>query len=574
MIFTIEVNNKQIKAKTGETILSALRRNGIDVPTLCYLPELDATGACRICVVEVEGKPQLVTSCSQPVEEWMKIFTHSPRVIQARKTLIELLLANHPDDCLYCPCNGRCELQHLAGELNVRERRFPNKKSPARLDQTCSALVWDPAKCILCGRCVRSCDEIIGVSILDLIRRGEKISIGTTFEKPLNLSNCITCGQCIQACPTAALREKEAFAGVQEILHKPSIFPVVQYSPVISVSLAEEFGIKPGKDLQGILNSVLRKIGFKKVFDITFAADVLVLELADTLLKRIALGEKLPLISSCCPGWVKYAEQYLPGNLDLLAPLKSPQQIMGKLIKRYYADMQGITPEDIVVTSVMPCTAKKFEAQREEMSLQGTAEVDTVITTRELAKLIRLNGIDINQLDEEMTDSPFASRSTAGKLFGVSGGIVEALIRTLHFRLTMKEIANPKITKIRGFKEKKEVYINIEGKEYGFAAVSTVKALPSLLDEIQSGKKNIQFIEVMACPGGCINGGGQPIQGNGETSQLRAKAIYDIDDKESIKASHKNPAVFDLYQKLLQEPGSPMSSALFTAVFNKRTVLL
>lgn len=574
MIFTIEVNSKQIRVRKGETILSALRGNGIDVPTLCHMPDLDATGACRMCVVEVEGKQGLVTSCSQPVEEWMKVYTHSPRVIQARKTLVELLLANHPDDCLYCPRNGKCELQHLAGELNVRERRFPNRKTLARLDQSSVALTRDPAKCILCSRCVRTCKEIVGVSTLDFVRRGEQISIGTTFEKPVNLSNCITCGQCILACPTASLREKDQFAEVQNTLHQPEIYPIVQYSPVVSVSLAEEFGLKAGKDIQGILNSVLRKIGFKKVFDVSYASDILVVELAAELKKRLKTGENLPLISSCCPGWVKYAEQYLPDHLDLLAPIKSPQQIAGRMIKTLIADNYGIKADKMHITSIMPCTAKKFEAAREEMNINGLSEVDTVLTTRELVRLIRLNGIDISQLEEEMADNPLSTRSSAGKMLSISGGLTEALIRTLHFNYTLQDMIGYKINKLRSGKEKKEVTLEFEGTELTFVAVSTMKQVRQLVDDARSGKKKIDFIEVRACPGGCIKGGGQPFPANDDIVQARIKAIYDIDEKDSIKSSHKNPGVIELYNKKLDDPGSEKSQQLFKTHYSKRSVLL
>jgi iron-only hydrogenase group A len=573
MIFNIEVNNKSIKAKKGETILSALRRNGIDVPTLCHMSDLNATGACRICVVELEGRSNLVTSCSQPVEEWMKIFTHSPRVIQARKTLVELLLANHPDDCLYCPRNGKCELQHLAGELNVRERRFPNQKAFHRIDQSCDALVRDPAKCILCSRCVRTCEEIIGVSALDFIRRGEKTAIGTTFEKPVNLSSCINCGQCIMKCPTAALREKEQFALVQEVLHKPGIYPVVQYSPALTVSVAEEFGLKAGRDLQGLLNSVLRKIGFKRVFDTSFAADILVLELVAELNERVKREEKLPLVSSCCPAWVKYAEQNLQQYLPLLAPLKSPEQIAAHLVKAYAAGLYNIAADTLHLTSIAPCTARKVEAKREKMNIGDVQEIDTVLTTRELINLIRLNGIDLNLLDEEIADNPLATRSSAAKLMSISGGLTEAIIRTFYFNENMQDMDNCKISKLRSGKEKKEISVGFNGKELNFVVVSTIKQVRQLIAEAENGKKKIDFIEVMVCPGGCINGGGQPFSHGDDVCQSRIKTIYDIDDKESIRASYKNPGIIELYRNILGSPGSEKSKEWFSAEFNKRSVL-
>ena len=428
MLINIEVNNKKIKAKKGETILETLYSNGIKIPTLCRMEGFSPTGACRMCVVEVEGKAGLIPSCSHPIEEPVKIRTHSPRVISARKMLVELLLSNHPDDCLYCIRNGNCELQDLAVELNVRERRISGEKSKARSDHSSPGIVRDPAKCILCGRCVRVCDEVLDISTFDFIKRGNKTAVATSMNKDLNFSNCINCGQCIMVCPTGSLHEKTNFDIVQDMLSNPEVKVIAQYSPSISVSLAEELGLRSGKDINGILNTTLKRMGFDKVFDNSFGADLAIYEQSAELADRVKNDENLPMISSCCPGWVKYMEQSHPDMIDYVSTGKSPQQMLGAMIKSYYAEKENISPEKIFSVSIMPCTAKKFEAQREEMTHKGVSDIDVVLTTRELMKLINLYGIDVQSLDEEMPDYPFNTRSSSGKMVAVTGGVSEGIL--------------------------------------------------------------------------------------------------------------------------------------------------
>ena len=574
MIFDIEVNNKIIKAKKGETILSALSRNGIKVPTLCHMEDLPPSGACRICVVEVEGQDNLVPSCAQPVEEWMKIKTHSPKVIKARKTIVELLLSNHPDDCLYCERNGNCELQKLSVELNVLERRISGKKGMQKADRSGSSMVRDPKKCILCGRCVRVCEEVIGVTAIDFVKRGNRSEITTSFGKGINLSSCINCGQCIMVCPTAALYERDHLPEIIDSLNNPEKHVVIQYSPTISVSLAEEFGVKAGKDINGMLNAALRKIGFNKVFDSSFAADVNTIEVARQLHKRIQNNENMPMYSSCCPSWVKYVEQTHPELIPNLSSVKSPQQIMGSLIKGYYAENQGISPENIYTVAVMPCIAKKFEAQREEMTVKGITDVDAVLTTRELARLIRLYGIDIMNIESELADTLLGTRSSSGKLYAVSGGVAEAVARTTYNLFSESDMINFKIQELRvQNKNRKEYKLKVADKEINFVAVSDMINAEKLISEIKSGKSDFQFVEVMACPGGCVNGGGQPIPARKEDIKARIKCIYDVDDKESIKFAHKNPQLNEIY-KCFQDNEEENNLQKLHTVFNEREVLL
>ena len=549
MIFNIEVNQKTIKARKGDTILETLRRSGISVPTLCNMETFTPTGACRICVVEIEGRDDLVPSCSHPVEEWMKIHTHSPRVIHARKTIVELLLSSHPDDCLYCIRNGNCELQDLAEQLGIRERRLPMVKTFIKQDPSSASVVRDPAKCVLCGRCVRFCKERIGISTFDFIGKGMKTLVGPTFNNQLNVSNCITCGQCIMVCPTGALHEKDNISQVQHALQNPQKYTVVQISPTVSVSLAEEFNVKPGRELDGLLVATLRKIGFQKVFKTAFGADMMVLQIVDELMQRIENKTLLPMFSSDCPAFVKYMEEYHHDLLDRLCTCKSPQQITGNLIKHHFARQQKIKAEVIYSVSLMPCTAKKFEAQRDENTHRGISDVDTVLTTRELARLIRLYGLDIQQVTPELPDSPFAIRSSAGKIVGASGGVAEAVYRTLYYKLTGKQMVNFKVTALRGNKAVKEIHAKIGKTKIGFAAVNGMANAFDLIKQIKAGRDDLHFIEVMACPGSCISGGGQPLTKNAEAVKARMKTLYDIDEKESIKVAHKNPSVIDLLDK-------------------------
>jgi NADH-quinone oxidoreductase subunit G/NADP-reducing hydrogenase subunit HndD len=570
----IEVNNKRLEATSGETILDVLNRNGIRVPTLCHMKGYIPSGACRLCVVEHEDTGKLIPSCSFPVENGMKIKTHSARVVEARKTIVELLLSNHPDDCLYCVRNGNCTLQDLAVEHHVTERQISGVKNCFYKDLSSPSISRDPDKCILCGRCVRVCEEVMSVSAIDYINRGSKTVIGTSFNKGLNTSSCVNCGQCIMVCPTGALTEKGHINEIQMALRDPEKLVVVQYAPAISISLAEEFGMEPGKDINGIMNAALRKIGFDKVFDTSFSADLTIMEESAELIDRVSNGGVLPMFTSCCPAWVKYIEEFATDLLPNVSSCKSPQQMLGAVIKSYFAENANVKPENIYSVSIMPCTAKKFEAQRQEMTRNGISDVDAVLTTREFAQLIKLYGIELNKLEPQLADSPHGVRSSAGKLFGASGGVMEAAIRTAYFKITGQELIDFKVNAIRGLQGRKETKIKAGDIEIGAAVVSGLENAKVLLDEIRNGRDDLHFIEIMACPGGCINGGGQHIGADDEAIKARLMSLYDIDERATIKVSHKNPEIKELYDNFLGEPLGHKSHELLHTKFQKRDVAL
>jgi iron-only hydrogenase group A len=569
-MITIEVNSKPIEAREGETILDALRRAGIHVPTLCHMSNLFPTGACRMCVVEVEGQRTLIPSCAFPVAPGMKIKTHSPRVVEARKTIIELLLADHPDDCLYCNRNGNCELQGLAEEFNIRQRRFKNTRETAHLDVSSLSIVRDPSKCILCGRCVRVCEEVQGVAAIDFAGRGSKARVETAFGEGLNVSSCINCGQCIMVCPTGALTEQNHIDRVLAALDDPNKIVVVQHAPSVSVTLAEEFNMKAGLDIAGIMTTALRKLGFARVFDTSFSADLTIMEEASELVHRITTGGKLPMMTSCSPGWIKFVEQYYPDMMGNLSSCKSPQQMLGAMIKHFWAKNEGVDPEKVFSVSIMPCTAKKFEAARPEMVGHNIPDVDAVLTTRELAKLIRLRGLDMNSLDPDTADTPFGTRSTAGKLFGATGGVMEAALRTAYFMLTGSDLTDPKIQDIRGLKGRKEVHIEIGGKTYGFAVASGLSNARDLIEEIRGGRDDIHFIEIMTCPGGCIAGGGQPLGTDVAAVMQRMQKLYAIDRDEKLQFSHRNPDIARIYDVFLGKPLGEKSHHLLHTTYRTR----
>jgi iron-only hydrogenase group A len=572
-MITIEANGQAIEAKKGETILQALTRAGIKIPTLCYLEGLLPSGACRMCVVEVEGMPSLVPSCSYPVAEGMKIRTGTPQVLQARKMIVELLLSNHPDDCLYGVRGGNCELQQLARSHGVTQRLFVGERIESDKDISSPAIVRDPAKCILCGKCVRVCEEIQGVSAIDFIQRGSRAFVGTAYNKGLNVSSCISCGQCILVCPTGALSERSYVDEVLRALADPEVFVVVQHAPAVSVSIAEEFDLKPGTDIDGKMVAALRRAGFDRVFDTSFTADLTIMEEGSELVQRVTQGGVLPMFTSCSPGWIKFVEQFYPEFAPNLSTCKSPQQMMGALAKTFFAEREKLDPKKVVSVSIMPCTAKKFECTRPEMGRDYVQDVDYVLTTRELATLFRITGIDPAAIEPEAADTPFGERSSAGKLFGATGGVMEAAVRSAYYLITGEEMKEYKIQELRGMKGSKELRVRIGDLELCAAVVSSLGQARRLLDELRAGRNDLHFIEVMTCPGGCINGGGQPIGADPEAVKARMNALYQIDRDAPLRVSHNNAWVKRLYDEFLGAPLGHKSHELLHTHYEKRNVL-
>jgi iron-only hydrogenase group A len=537
------------------------------------MKEITPTGACRMCVVEVEGKERLVTACSQPVEEWMRIRTHSPRVITARKTIVELLLSNHPDDCLYCDRNLNCELQNLSEELNIRERRIKGKKIKPRLDQSSPAIVRELAKCILCGRCVRVCEEVITCTSLDFINRGRQTHVGTAMGRDFNFSSCIQCGQCVLVCPTGALHEKHNITEVQEYFNKHDILKTIQYSPYVPAGIAEELGIKYNRDFDKNLNAILRKIGFDKIYSTGTGIDVCISEVADQLLEKLENKDDSPLFITACPAWVKFAEQSMPDIIPRLSTVKSPQQIAGILIKTIVADQLKVQPEKIFSVSVTPCMAMKYEARRDGMMRKGISDVDAVLTVRELARLIRLNGIDVSNTDREPADEPLAGRSSSAVLAELSGGMAEGIARLLTFRRTGKDADRQLLKKLRGSGSFRECTIKAGEAVIRIAVVDGLTGLEKLKASISSGT-NYHLVEVMTCPGGCIHGGGLPQVASKEDLKNRARLIIQADETEAISLPEKSPSLINLYERLIKSNSEISDKKIFHTHFEKKNVLL
>ncbi len=566
----ITINNKETEVKNAKTILEAAREIGITIPTLCHIDGLFPSGACRMCVVEVEGWPKLVTSCSTELQEGMKIRTHSPKVLGARKTILELLLANHPDECLYCDRNGQCELQDLSEEFGIRDRAYTAKKTSHKIDTSSPSLIRDPSKCILCGRCVRVCEEIQCVSAIDFVNRGPKATVAPAFDDGLNVSNCINCGQCIMACPTGALTEKSSLNEVFSAINDPEKIVVVQYAPSITVTIGEYFKFEPGTDVMGLMNSALRQAGFDHVFDTSFSADLTIMEEASELVERVKNKGPLPMMTSCSPGWVKYMEHFYPELIPHLSTCKSPQQMLGAVIKHYFAQKNGIDPEKIFSVSIMPCVAKKFESGRKEMMSGHMPDIDASLTTREFAKMLKMLNIDLKTLAPEEADNPFGERSSAGKLFGVSGGVMEAAIRSAYNFITGRDLEDPLIANAREMDGIKEINVNIEGTELNFAVVNGIGNVPQILDDIKKGKSKYTFIEVMTCPGGCISGGGQPHGVKPEKVRARMQALYKIDANAKVRHSHRNESIKKLYDDFLKKPLGHKSHQLLHTTYRNR----
>lgn len=549
MNFYITVNNREIEAIKGETVLQALRRAGISVPTLCNMDGFTPTGACRLCMVEVAGKSDLMPACSCQVEEWMDVQTHTPRVIKARRTIVELLLSGHPDDCLYCERNCHCELQTLAFELNVRERKHSGKKINKIKDLSSPAIIRDPAKCILCGRCVRICEEVMACSTFEFSGKGNSSGITTTYNRGLNSSSCITCGQCVMACPTSALYEKKNIAELQIMLDNKNMFPVAVVDPVVSVTIADLNGNRNLRQAARQLNAVLKKCGFRELYDFSALQDLYVRKVAEEILNK----KDNTLLSSNCPAWVKFAEQQMQEHLDKISAVMSPSQLAGTILKKLHSIRHKASPDQPqpFVVSITPCTARKFEAQRKEFNRLPAPDVDLAITTRTLEQIIRLNGLNIDQIETEEFSKPFSTASLHGELAGIAGGTMEAVASSLYHLLTDgKDLLDQKAKKNRVFKGVRELEFTVNKKRYRFAAVSGMAEAKKFLDEALKKTGSYCFIEVMACPAGCVNGGGQPITGDSQRFRQRQKQIIELADKNALTTAWRNRTTDEIMASL------------------------
>ncbi len=569
--FTMTINGREVTARAGMTVLEAASEAGLHIPTLCYHPDLHPQGACRVCLVEIEGERVLQPSCSFPARAGMVVQTHSPAVRKARRTVVELLLSDHPSDCTVCARCGTCELQALAEDLGLREVRFRVPPLGHEVDDSSLSVVRDPDKCILCRRCIQTCENIQGVEGLRLKGRGYDSLVGAAFDTPLGEALCVNCGQCINRCPTGALTEKTHIPQVWAALEDPEVFTVVQTAPAVRVALGEALGLPPGEIVTGQMTAALRALGFDRVFDTDFAADLTIMEEGYELIHRVTTGGVLPQLTSCSPGWIKFIEHFYPQLLPNLSSCKSPQQMFGALAKTYFAEVAGVDPAKMRVVSIMPCTAKKYEAARPEMNDSGYQDVDYVLTTRELAQMVKEMGIDFANLSEEEYDDPLGESTGAAVIFGATGGVMEAALRTAYEVISGEKLENLDITPVRGMEGIKEASVQIGDLEVKAAVAHGLANAAQLMEKIAAGEADYHFVEIMACPGGCIGGGGQPVPTSLDIRKARAAAIYQADVELPIRRSHENPSITEIYAKFLGEPLSERSHHLLHTKYTPRT---
>lgn len=558
----LTIDGLKVQVPNGSTILEASQQLGIKIPTLCYHPELRPAGACRICMVEVQGARSLAASCVYPVNEGMVVHTNTPNVREARRTVVELLLANHPTDCLSCQKNLHCELQTIAAELGIRDLPYEGERTEYPLDKSNPSLVRDQTKCIKCGRCVRVCGDRQGVHVYSFVNRGFNTTVAPAFQQGLGDVACTLCGQCATVCPTAAIVEKDDTRAVWKALGDPAKCVVVQTAPSVRVALGEALGLPTASIVTGKMVAALRRLGFTKVFDTDFGADLTIMEEGHELIQRITQGGTLPMITSCSPGWVNFIEQNYPDLLEHLSTAKSPMQMFGTLVKTYYAEKSGINPADIVSVAIMPCTAKKAEAARPEMNASGYQDVDFVLTTRELGRMIKEAGIDFEQLPSESFDDPLGESTGAAIIFGATGGVMEAALRTVAEVLTGKELSQLEYHEVRGLEGIKEAVIPIGDLTVKVAVVHSLAKARMVMEKIRNGEVDYHFIEIMACPGGCIGGGGQPYPVSEKIRKQRMAAIYECDRDMSLRKSHENPSIQKVYREFLEKPLSAKSHKL------------
>ena len=568
----VKINGEQYTVPAGSTILEAARYAGIHIPTLCYLKEINEIGACRICVVEVKGARSLVAACVYPVAEGMEISTSSPRVFEARRKTLELILSTHAKKCLTCVRAGSCELQKLCREFKVDdEEYYAGENIQYEVDDSAVHMYRDNNKCILCRRCVAACSKLQGIGVIGPNDRGFKTHIGCAFEQNLSEVACVSCGQCIVVCPTGAIAEHDNTDEVWKALADPQKHVIVQTAPSIRVTLGEAFNMPIGTNVTGKMVTALRRLGFDAVYDTDFAADLTIVEEATEFIERVKNGGVLPMITSCSPGWVNYVEKNYPDLLDHVSSCKSPQQMFGAVAKTYYADKMEIPREKMFVVSIMPCVAKKYEAQRPEMNSSGYQDVDVVLTTRELAKMIRLAGIQFGALPEEEFDSPLGLASGAGAIFGTSGGVMEAAVRTVYEIVTGKEPQSLDFNELRGHEGIKEASLDLDGTTVKVAVANGLSNAKILMDKVRAGEADYQFIEIMCCPGGCVGGGGQPFRTTAAIRSNRMTGLYKVDKDSKIRQSHKNPEILALYDEFLGEPNGHLAHELLHTHYTDRS---
>ncbi len=570
-MINLTIDGRNIEVPEGTTILQAAAKLNIDIPTLCYLKEINEIGDCRMCLVEVEGKRGFATSCIQKVEEGMVVHTKTPEVLEARKTMLDLILSNHHQECDNCVRKENCELQDLIKQFDKEKTVYEGTKNIYEIDDKSPSIVRDPNKCILCRRCVSMCNKVQKIGAIGVTERGFNSCVSTAGHNSLNDVNCTFCGQCIEVCPTGALREKDSTQIVWDKINDKNTYVIVQTAPSVRVALGEEFGMPIGTNVEGKMVNALKQMGFDKVFDTNTGADFTIVEEGTEFIKRLQNNDNLPMITSCCPGWVKYIEMNYPENIGHLSSCKSPHEMFGALLKTYYAKKEGIDPSKMFVVSVMPCIAKKYERQREEMK----QDVDAVITTRELARMIKQAKIDFVNLEDAKFDDPMGEATGAAAIFGVTGGVMEAALRSVSEIVTGKPLDKISFEQVRGESGIKRAEIEIGDKKVKVAVAHGLANAQTIMEEIKSGKADYQFVEIMACPGGCITGGGQPIknakiQEEVDIHKKRAEAMYSIDEKSVIRKSHENPVLKQIYKEFLGEPNGELAHKLLHTHYSKK----